>query len=70
MTEMQTMLTGPGLRFGGAVSFGRGITARVGEYLRFNAVGAFVRVEERPLNGLGFVYRVQPDGALARVFGL
>lgn len=46
------------------------ITIRPGQYARFNVIGGFLRVEDRPSNGLGLVYRAQQDGSLKRVFGL
>ncbi len=46
------------------------ITIRPGQYARFNALGGFLRIEDRPTNGLGFVYQANRDGTLSRVFGL
>ena len=46
------------------------IKARPGQFARFSALGHFLRVEDRPTNGLGFVFQVQSDGSLQRVLGL
>lgn len=45
-------------------------TIRPGQYARFDCFGRFLRVEDRPSNGLGLVYQAQRDGSLQRVFGL
>ena len=46
------------------------IKARPGQFARFNALGGFLRIEDRPTNGLGFVFQVRSDGSLQRVLGL
>lgn len=45
-------------------------TIRPGQSARFDCFGRFLRVEDRPTNGLGLVYQAQRDGTLQRVFGL
>lgn len=46
------------------------IKIRPGQYARFSALGGFLRVENHPSNGLGFVFQAQQDGSLKRVCGL
>lgn len=51
-------------------SIPQGIPAIPGFYARFDCFGRYLRQEDRATNGLGLVYKVQPDRSLVRVFGL
>jgi hypothetical protein len=44
------------------------LDAKAGEYARFNALGQFLRMESYLSNGLGLIFRIQPNGELRRVF--
>lgn len=42
--------------------------AKPGQFARFNALGRFLQLEDRPTNGLGILFQVQLNGRLARAF--
>ena len=44
------------------------LTAKAGEYARFNALGQFLQMESYLSNGLGLIFQVQHNGELRRVF--
>lgn len=40
-----------------------GIKAKPGQFVRFNTLGHFMRVDDYLSNGLGLIYKVNRDGA-------
>ena len=44
------------------------VNVKPGEYVRFNALGGFMRVETYLSNGLGTIYRCNRDGSFTRHF--
>jgi len=52
------------------MDFAAAAAAKAGQYARFATGGRFLRIEDRPTNGLGFIYQRQLDGTFKRIFGL
>ena len=42
------------------------VMPRAGQIIRFDALGRFLRVEDRVSNGLGTLYRMRSDGRAER----
>jgi hypothetical protein len=44
------------------------VQVRTGQIVRFNALGRFMKVEDRVTNGLGTLYIANKDGTFSRYF--
>lgn len=44
------------------------VSVRVGQFVRFNALGRFMRVDNRVVDGLGITYVANRDGTFDRFF--
>lgn len=42
------------------------VSVQPGQIVRFNALGRFMAVEDRPTNGLGTLYCANRDGSFSR----